>query len=167
VTVRCRGNRPGMLFLPFHCGAPETAANNPGPSLKVATELQDGSPGVSTGAFAFQYPAASPGRANRCGMREGRDRNAERQPPPLGTGDPEAKFRRPALPRRAVEKFRWPTRAGVHRRLAETRQASGTSIQAAAHRRRLLTEKGSQRRATQPRPRTGPRRQRPRTQATR
>jgi ferredoxin-nitrate reductase len=40
VTVRCRGNRPGMLFLPFHYGAPETAANNPRPSLKVATELQ-------------------------------------------------------------------------------------------------------------------------------
>jgi ferredoxin-nitrate reductase len=28
VTVRCNGNRPGTLFLPFHYGDPETAAND-------------------------------------------------------------------------------------------------------------------------------------------
>jgi anaerobic selenocysteine-containing dehydrogenase len=28
VTTRCNGNRPGTLFLPFHYGDPETAAND-------------------------------------------------------------------------------------------------------------------------------------------
>jgi anaerobic selenocysteine-containing dehydrogenase len=28
VPVRCNGNRPGTLFLPFHYGDPETAAND-------------------------------------------------------------------------------------------------------------------------------------------
>lgn len=28
VAVRCTGNRPGTVFLPFHYGDPETAAND-------------------------------------------------------------------------------------------------------------------------------------------